>query len=132
MWLYRLGPEKAKRMLLTCDKIDGREAERLGLVLKAVPAQELDKEVEALAQRIGTVPQNQLMMQKLMLNGALANMGLQSTQMMATLFDGIARHTREGRNFKRRAGEEGWKQAVAEPDQGSFDWTRYEPLVPNR
>jgi enoyl-CoA hydratase len=52
MWLYRLGPEKAKRMLLTGDKIDGREAERLGL--KAVPAQELDKAVEALAQRIGS------------------------------------------------------------------------------
>jgi enoyl-CoA hydratase len=132
MWLYRLGPEKAKRMLFTGDKIDGREAEKLGLVLKAVPAQELDKEVEALAQRIGSVPQNQLTMQKLMLNGALVNMGLQSTQMMATLFDGIARHTREGLNFKRRAGEEGWKQAVEERDQGSFDWTRYEPLVPNR
>jgi enoyl-CoA hydratase len=119
-------------MLFTGDKIDGREAEKLGLVLKAVPAQELDKEVEALAQRIGSVPQNQLMMQKLMLNGALVNMGLQSTQMMATLFDGIARHTREGLNFKRRAGEEGWKQAVEERDQGSFDWTRYEPLVQNR
>ncbi|HSR80736.1 MAG TPA: crotonase/enoyl-CoA hydratase family protein [Hyphomicrobiaceae bacterium] len=132
MWLYRLGPEKAKRMLFTGDKIDGREAEKLGLVLKAVPAQELDKEVEALAQRIGSVPQNQLMMQKLMLNGALVNMGLQSTQMMATLFDGIARHTREGLNFKRRAGEEGWKRAVEERDQGSFDWTRYEPLVQNR
>jgi enoyl-CoA hydratase len=92
MWLYRLGPEKAKRMLFTGDKIDGREAEKLGLVLKAVPADQLDREVDALARRIGSVPQNQLMMQKLMLNGALTNMGLQSTQMMATLFDGIAPH----------------------------------------
>ena len=37
MWVYRLGAEKAKRMLFTGDKIDGREAEKLGLVLKAVP-----------------------------------------------------------------------------------------------
>ena len=44
MWVYRLGPEKAKRMLLTGDKIDGLEAERLGLVLKAVPAGRLDAE----------------------------------------------------------------------------------------
>jgi enoyl-CoA hydratase len=51
------------------------------------------------------------------------NMGLRST-MMATLFDGVARHTREGLNFKRRAVEEGWKQVVEERDQGSFDWTR--------
>ncbi len=49
MWVYRLGPERAKRMLLTGDKIDGREAERLGLVLKAVPDDELDAEVERLA-----------------------------------------------------------------------------------
>jgi len=51
------------------------------------------------------------------------NMGLRST-MMATLFDGIARHTHEGLNFKRRAVEEGWKQTAEERDQGSFDWTR--------
>ena len=132
MWLYRLGPEKAKRMLFTGDKIDGREAEKLGLVLKAVPAANLDEEVDALAHRIASVPQNQLMMQKLMVNQALANMGLQTTQMIATLFDGITRHTREGMNFKRRAAEEGWKQAVAERDQGTFDWTTYEPIKGNR
>ena len=132
MWLYRLGPEKAKRMLFTGDKIDGREAEKLGLVLKAVPAAQLDEEVDALAHRIASVPQNQLMMQKLMVNQALSNMGLQTTQMIATLFDGITRHTREGLNFKRRAAEEGWKQAVDERDQGTFDWTRYEPIKSNR
>ena len=37
MWVYRLGPERAKRMLFTGDKITGAEAEKLGLVLKAVP-----------------------------------------------------------------------------------------------
>ncbi|MEM9139543.1 MAG: crotonase/enoyl-CoA hydratase family protein, partial [Pseudomonadota bacterium] len=80
MWVYRLGPERAKRMLLTGDKIDGREAERLGLVLKALPAEELDAEVEALAERMAGVPVNQLAMQKLMINQALENMGLASTQ----------------------------------------------------
>jgi enoyl-CoA hydratase len=74
------------------------------------------------------VPQNQLAMMKLMCNQALANMGLNSTQMIATLFDGIARHTREGYNFKRRAEEVGWKQAVDERDRGTFDWTTYKPI----
>jgi enoyl-CoA hydratase len=58
MWRYRLGPEKAKRMLFTGDKIDGREAEKLGLVLKAVPADQLDDEVDALAHRMAGIPQN--------------------------------------------------------------------------
>jgi enoyl-CoA hydratase len=128
MWVYRLGAEKAKRMLFTGDKIDGREAERLGLVLKAVPADQLDDEVESLARRMASVPQNQLMMQKLMVNQALSNMGLQTTQMIATLFDGITRHSPEGMSFKRRAEEVGWKQAVAERDEGTFDWTHYEPI----
>jgi enoyl-CoA hydratase len=52
--------------------------------------------------------------------------------MIATVFDGITRHTREGLNFKRRAAEVGWKQAVDERDQGTFDWTTYEPLRGNR
>src|SRR5262245_42301526 len=68
MWVYRLGPEQAKRMLLTGDTIDGREAARIGLVLKTVPAAELDAEVEKLAARMAGVPVNQLMMQKLMIN----------------------------------------------------------------
>ena len=132
MWVYRLGPERAKRMLFTGDKIDGREAEKLGLVLKAVPAAQLDEEVEALAHRIAGVPQNQLMMQKLMVNQALANMGLHTTQMIATVFDGITRHSPEGLNFKRRAEDKGWKHAVDERDQGTFDWTTYEPIKGNR
>ncbi|MBX3524309.1 MAG: crotonase/enoyl-CoA hydratase family protein, partial [Xanthobacteraceae bacterium] len=70
MWVYRLGMERAKRMLLTGDKINGKEAERLGLVLKAVPSIELDREVDALAERMASVPVNQLMMQKLMINQA--------------------------------------------------------------
>ncbi len=132
MWLYRLGPEKAKRMLFTGDKIDGREAEKLGLVLKAVPVEKLDEEVDALAHRMAGIPQNQLMMQKLMVNQALYNMGLQTTQMIATVFDGITRHSPEGINFKHRAEQVGWKQAVDERDQGTFDWTANAPMPGNR
>lgn len=128
MWIYRLGPERAKRMLFTGDKIDGVEAEKLGLVYKAVPAAELDAEVEALAGRIAGVPVNQLMMQKLMINQALENMGLHTTQMIATLFDGITRHSPEGLNFKSRAETVGWHRAVEERDLGTFDWTTNRPL----
>lgn len=128
MWVYRLGPERAKRMLFTGDKIDGREAERLGLVYKSVPAAELDAEVEALAERMATVPINQLMMQKLVVNQAIEAMGMKNTQMIATLFDGITRHSPEGLNFKKRAETVGWKEAVRERDNGTFDWTANRPI----
>ena len=128
MWVYRLGPERAKRMLFTGDKISGAEAERIGLVLKAVPVAELDAEVERLAERIAGVPVNQLMMQKLVVNQAIEAMGLKQTQMFATIFDGITRHSPEGLNFKRRAEDVGWKNAVRERDLGTFDWTENRPI----
>jgi len=119
MWVYRLGAERAKRMLLTGDLITGAEAVRLGLVSEAVPASELDATVERWATRMAGVPRNQLMMQKLMINQAYDNMGLATTQMLATLFDGITRHSPEGFAFKARCEQVGFKEAVKERDSGS-------------
>ena len=127
MWVYRLGPEKAKRMLFTGDKINGCEAEAMGLVLKSVPAMELDEEVEAMAQRMATVPINQLAMQKMVINQAM-EATITQTQRLATVFDGISRHSPEGLNFKARSESEGWKQTVRERDQGLYDWTRDKPF----
>jgi enoyl-CoA hydratase len=118
MWVYRVGAERAKRLLLTGDLITGAEAARIGLVSEAVPAADLDLAVERLAARMAGVPKNQLMMQKLVINQAYDNMGLASTQLLATLFDGIARHTPEGVAFKARAERVGFKQAVKERDSG--------------
>ena len=127
--IYRVGVEKAKRILLTGDKITGVEAEKLGLVLKSVPREELNDEVEKLARRMATVPINQLIMQKLLINQVLENMGLRTTQMFATLFDGIARHSPEGMAFKHRSETVGWKTAVKERDSGTYDWTADKPLL---
>ena len=118
MWVYRLGLEKAKRMLLTGDLVDGRTAKAMGLVLDAVPAEKLDATVDALAARIASVPKNQLMMQKLMINHAADAIGLTNTQQLAVLFDGITRHSPEGLWFKRLAEEEGFHAAVQWRDSG--------------
>jgi enoyl-CoA hydratase len=118
MWVYRVGAERAKRMLLTGDLVTGAEAKAMGLVIDAVPLAELDACVEALADRMAGIPKNQLMMQKLMINQAFDNMGLANTQMIATFFDGVARHSPEGFHFKRRAEEVGFHQAVRERDGG--------------
>ena len=120
MWVYRLGAERAKRMLLTGDTIDGVQARDWGLVIDAVPAEELDDAVERLAGRMASVPANQLAMQKLMVNQALDNMGLQSTQTIATLFDGITRHSPEGRWFVDFAQQHGFDAAVRWRDEGRF------------
>lgn len=122
MWVYRLGPEKAKRMMFTGDKVSGREAAEMGTVFKSVPDDQLDEEVETLAARIATVPINQLAMQKMVINSAIEGQ-ITQTQRLATVFDGIARHSPEGLTFKRRVEEVGWKQVVKERDEGTYDWT---------
>ena len=118
MWVYRLGPERAKRVLLTGDTIDGRTAADWGLASSAVPAAELDEEVQALAARIAAVPRNQLAMQKLVINGAVEAMGLAAAQTISTVFDGITRHSAEGFWFKRYAEKHGWYEAVEWRDSG--------------
>jgi enoyl-CoA hydratase/carnithine racemase len=120
MWVYRIGAEKAKRMLLTGDTIDGRKAAEWGLVLEAVPADALEKTVETLADRIVGVPINQLIMQKMMINQAFENMGLESTQKIATLFDSITRHSPEGRWFQELSAKHGFHAAVAWRDSGRW------------
>ena len=65
----------------------------MGLVFQSAPIKELDDVVLRLTERIIGVPKNQLMMMKMMVNQAYENMGLTSTQTIATLFDGMARHS---------------------------------------
>jgi enoyl-CoA hydratase len=122
MWVYRLGMERAKRLLLTGDSVSGRDAAAIGLISKAVPAAELDREAEALAQRMALLPINQLAMMKLLVNQAYENMGLASTQLLGTLLDGVARHTPEGVAWRTDARERGVKAALASRDGPFADY----------
>ena len=118
MWTYRVGAMRAKQMMFTGDTIDGATAARWGLATEAVTADRLDEAVDALATRIAGVPRGHLMMHKLVVNQAVATMGLEQTQMFATVFDGITRHNPEGLWFRRYAQANGFKQAVAWRDSG--------------
>ena len=122
MWAYRVGPARAKRLLLTGDSIDGTTAVEWGLAAEAHPAPDLDAAFESLLERVARLPINQLVMHKLLVNQTLYSQGLHATQVMGTFFDGIARHTPEGFDFQRRAAEAGFKQAVRERDEPFGDF----------
>lgn len=115
MWTYRIGPEKAKRMLFTGDLITGKEAEAMGLVLKSVPADQLEETVTLLTDRIKTVPTNQLWMQKQVINNIIEGSILQS-QRLSSIFDGLTRNSPEGVAFQQLAQTQGFKAAVATRD----------------
>ena len=117
LWAYRIGIEKAKRLLFTGDCLSGTEAVAWGLAVEAAPADQLDERFEILLGRIARMPINQLIMMKLMLNQTIMAQGLRASQILGTVFDGITRHTREGYAFQQRAAETGFKQAVRERDE---------------
>ena len=106
MWMYRLGLERSKRLLLTGDAVDGVRAVEWGLASEAVPEADLDAAAMALASRVAQLPANQLQMMKLLVNHAFEQMGLHTTQLLGTLLDGAARHTPEGTEFSARALED--------------------------
>ena len=118
MWTYRLGPMRAKQLMFTGDTIDGTTAAQWGLANEAVPAARLEDATMALASRISGVPRSHLAMHKMVVNQVMLAMGLEQSQQMATLFDGITRHNPEGLWFRRYAQAEGFKAAVAWRDSG--------------
>jgi enoyl-CoA hydratase len=123
LWVARLGLEQAKRYLLTGDEISAQEAARLGLVLECVPDADLVQHASALAQRMALLPLNQLQMLKLVCNDVAAQMYRPDTsRLLGTLFDGVARHTQEGLDFVDRAQEVGFRQAVRERDDPFGDY----------
>jgi enoyl-CoA hydratase len=122
MWVYRMGLEQAKRYMLTGDEIPAKRAVEIGMILETVPEKRLLAHANALAERMAMVPTSQLVMLKLLCNQTAEHMGLASSRLLGTLFDGIARHTQEGLDFVARAQSVGFRSAVRERDDPFGDY----------
>jgi enoyl-CoA hydratase len=123
VWVARLGLERAKRYLFTGDEIPAPVAAEIGMILEAVPDDELQARATALAQRIASLPLNQLQMLKWSLNDvARRQYEPESSRLLGFLFDGVARHTQEGMDFVARAQEIGWREAIRERDRPFGDY----------
>ena len=93
MWLYRLGLTKAKEYALTGKPLSGREAADVGLINRAVPFAQLEATVLQTARQLASIPLSQLAAMKLVVNQAYENMGLNSTQNLGPILDGLMRNT---------------------------------------
>jgi enoyl-CoA hydratase len=125
MWLYMVGPQWAKRLLLTGDLIGGRDAATIGLVLKAVPADRLEAEVGALADRLALIDPDLLSANKRIVNIGLELMGARTLQRMAAEMDARGHLADSRSRFNRTVLEEGLKEAVKQRD-GPFGTGRVE------
>jgi enoyl-CoA hydratase len=116
LWVYRLGLEHAKQYLLTGRAIDAATAHRIGLVSEVCEPDELADRVEAEARRFRHIPANQLALNKLLINQAFENMGLRTSQMLGTFFDGMTRHTEEAYRWVESFDEKGFREVIRERD----------------
>jgi enoyl-CoA hydratase len=71
IWSHLVGAARAKRYLLTGDFISAREAEQIGLIMQAVPAEELDSAVNALVERLATSATRAVGWSKAVINAGL-------------------------------------------------------------
>ncbi len=122
LWVYRLGLEHAKQFLLSGDAIDAATAHRIGLVSYVCPPDEIGDRIEAHARRLEHIPANQLALNKLLINQTFENMGLRTTQLLGTLFDGVTRHTEEAYQWVESFREKGFRQVISERDAPFGDY----------
>ena len=115
-WLYHVGPQWAKRLLLTGDSITGREAQELGLALKAVPPEHLEHEVEQLADRLHAIDPDLLAANKRIVNLGLELMGARTLQRLAAENDVRGHNTRAARGFLASAKEHGLRETLRQRD----------------
>ncbi len=117
LWMYHCGPQWAKRLQLTGDSIRGVDAAKIGLVLKAVPADVLADEVEGLADRFARIDPDLLAANKRITNLALELMGAQTLQRLAAENDARAHRAAAVRQYGRDVREHGLKETLRRRDE---------------
>jgi enoyl-CoA hydratase/carnithine racemase len=127
MWIYRLGLTKAKEHALTGKPLSGSEAADAGLINRAVPFEDLEATVAALAADLASLPPSQLAAMKLVVNHAYELMGLASTQTLGPILDGLMRNTPEALRFIERAETEGVRAVITDRDSRFGDYSTAPP-----
>ncbi len=112
---FVLGQKKTNELLLTGDAVDACEAERLGLVNRVVPGNELEGAVDELVRKIAPTPLPVLRLTKLALTRAYEALGLREAVHANLDLSAIlnAADTPEQHEFDRIVAAEGLKAALA-------------------
>ena len=116
MWVYNCGPQWAKRLLLTGDTISGKDAAEIGLVLKSVPGDMLEAEVNGLADRMTLIDPDLLSANKRIVNAGVDLMGATVLQRLAAENDARGHRAPGTKEYFKAVAEKGLKGAFAERD----------------
>ena len=128
MWSWLVGPQRAKLLALTGDRIRGDEAAQMGLVAASLPEPLLAERVVALAERIAMVPRELLDTVKQSLNVAWDSAGMSAALVRAAELDALSHASRPVVEFWEDVENNGIRRAVRARDD-RFDGGRVLDLL---
>jgi enoyl-CoA hydratase len=111
-----LGLRRTKEFLWVAGDINGVEAERLGLVNRAVAPDELDNVVRSWAERIASYPRENIMMQRRVLHRIAEQSSLREAMMLGVDYDVLAHQGPASAVWARTVAELGLKAAMGARD----------------
>jgi len=119
MWLYHMGPQWTKYMMMTGDSISGSFAEKIGFVIKSVPADQLEKMVMDFAGRLANVDKKILSAHKRRVNTGLELMGCRRSMLdYGSLSDCLTRTADTVQGTLDRTGGLGLEALLKEVNRG--------------
>jgi enoyl-CoA hydratase len=114
---YLIGQKRTRELLMTGDLVDAVEAARIGLVNRAVPADRLASEVDALADRLARVPPDVMAPTKLMLNRSMEAAGFLEAVAMGLDLQSFVNMSATSREFDAIVRRDGLKAALTWRDE---------------
>jgi enoyl-CoA hydratase len=109
----KMGLSRAKELFFTGDTVDGVEAQRLGIVNKVFPADQLDDATMALCRRMAQVPLDSLTLHKSVINRWGEIMGMRLGALEGAEFDALFHVTPASVEFGKISGSQGLREALA-------------------
>lgn len=125
MWPVHLGMRRTKEWLLTGDSMTGVEAERFGLINRAVPADEVEAVAYAYAERVANVSLEMIWSHKEATNRWWDAMGISAAMAAANDLDAAAIAGPSMRDFARIQRSDGIRAAVMDRDKPFLEHRTY-------
>ncbi len=122
-----VGMRKAMEMMLTGDSLSGEECVRLGWANGCFPAERLEEEVLAVAQRICSVPADLVQLNKRVVHRQMEIMGLHTGIRLGSELCALGTHQKSMHAFLAQTREKGLKQALQARDEPFGDYRTREP-----
>jgi enoyl-CoA hydratase len=105
IWPLVLGMRQAKELYLTGSSVSGEEAERIGMINHAWPADQLEERAIEYADYVANMPSDHLAILKQNMNRFYENMGIYSSIRSSTEFDAMSQFTSQAHEFRERMAE---------------------------